>query len=168
MQNYFFGLPTYSDPFFLGYVAVAYKNYYGWSQSLTDFFQPQYASIMPELFDGTKNGDQINNALNDTIPKLVNHDLLTSIDTNAKYAYIVSAFNENSLLDWTPKIKMFMYHGDADTTVPYQNSVDTYNKLISNGTSNSILTFTPLPGATHGTGIGPYIESFIPTMISLK
>lgn len=168
MQNYFFNLNTYKEPFFLAYVAMAYQTYYNWTQPLSDFFQSKYANVIPGLFDGSKDGDQINSALNDTIPKLVNTDLLATIDTNTKYQYIVTAFNQNSLLDWTPTKKMFMYHGDADITVPFQNSVDTYNKLIANGASTSTVTFTPLPGATHGTGVVPYIEIFIPIMISLS
>ncbi|GHN01939.1 hypothetical protein WSM22_34280 [Cytophagales bacterium WSM2-2] len=168
MQNYFFGLSKYDEPFFLAFVAMAYKTSYNWTQPLTDFFQPKYASVIPGLFDGNKNGDQINAILNDTIPKLVNTDLLSTIDTNSKYKYIVDAFNINSLTDWVPTKKMYMFHGDADITVPYQNSVSTYNKLISNGASASVVTFTPLPGKTHGTGVVPYIEAFIPIMISLK
>jgi pimeloyl-ACP methyl ester carboxylesterase len=168
MQKYFFGLTTYDEPFFLGYVAMSYKTFYSWSNPLTDIFQSKYAAVIPSLFDGSKDGDQINSSLNDTIPKLVNSDLLSSIDTNSKFSYIVNAFNENTLLDWYPTKKMFMYHGDADVTVPYQNSVDTYNKLISNGASTATLTFTSFPGATHGTGVQPYIETFIPQLISLK
>jgi len=63
---------------------------------------------------------------------------------------------------------MFMYHGDADVTVPYDNSVITYQKLIANGASTSVLSLTPLPGKDHATGVLPYIEDFIPKMLQLK
>lgn len=168
MQDYFFGLETYDEPFFIAFVADAYKTYYQWSQPLTDFFQSEYATIIPGLFDGTKTGDQIDSYLNDTIPKLINQQLLSSIDTDVDYQYIVDAFNHNSLLDWFPTKRMFMYHGDTDVTVPYQNSVDAYNTLISNGASTSILTLTPFPGKTHFTGLQPYIETFVPQLILLK
>lgn len=168
MQSYFWGLATYDEPFFLAYVAMAYRTYYNWTRPLTDVFQSKYASVIPGLFDGTQSGDQINAALNDTIPKLITPDILANINTSVNYQYITTAFNENSLLDWYPKVKMYMYHGDADITVPYQNSVNTYNKLIANGASTSVLTFTTLPGATHATGVVPYIEKFIPTLLSLK
>ena len=62
---------------------------------------------------------------------------------------------------------MYMYHGDIDVTVPYNNSLISYNKLIANGASKSIVTFTTIPG-THYTGVAPYLESFIPKMLSLK
>lgn len=167
MQEYFFSLDTYDQPFFLAFVAQAYKTSFDWSQPLTDFFNEPYASRIPGLFDTSKSGDQINAQLTTNIKTLVSADILANINTSAKYKYIVDAFNENSLVDWTPKVKMFMYHGDADITVPYQNSVITYQKLIANGASNSTVTFTTLPGKTHYTGVVPYIEQFVPKMLEL-
>ena len=168
MQEYFFALDTYEEPFYLGYVAVAYKSAYSWTQSLSDFFKEPYATLIPSLYDGSKSGAQINAQLTTSIEDLVSEDLPIHIDTDAKYKYIADAFKLNSLTDWTPTKKMFMYHGDADITVPYTNSVATYNKLIANGASTSTISLTTLPGATHGTGVIPYIEDFIPKMLDLK
>src|SRR5258706_649854 len=169
MQEYFFGLTTYDEPFYIAYVAMAYKTQYNtWTQPLSDFFNEPYASRIPGLFDGSKNGKQINTALTTSVPDLIGTDLRANINTDARYKYVVDAFNENSLTDWKPTIKMFMYHGDADTTVPYENSVITYQKLIARGASSSILSLTTLPGKDHGTGVLPYIEDFIPKMMQLK
>ena len=168
MQEYFFGLTTYEDPFYLAFVATAYQNYYEWAEPLSHFFQQPYATIIPGLFDGSKNGGQIDALLTDSVAHLVNTDLLQNIDSDSQYQYIVTAFTENSLLDWKPTIKMFMYHGDADTTVPYQNSVDTYNQLIANGASVDIVTLTLFPGKTHATGVNPYIEDIIPKILSMN
>ncbi|HEY5825268.1 MAG TPA: alpha/beta hydrolase [Cyclobacteriaceae bacterium] len=168
MQEYFFALDTYNDPFYLGYVAMAYKSAYSWTPSLSDFFKEPYATRVPTLYDGSKSGSQINAQLTTTIKDLVSSDLLVHIDTDTKYKYIADAFILNSLTDWKPTKKMFMYHGDADVTVPYVNSVVTYNKLIANGASASVISLTTLPGATHGTGVIPYVEDFIPKMLALK
>jgi pimeloyl-ACP methyl ester carboxylesterase len=168
MQEYFFTLTNYDQPFYLAYVARAYQNEYHWTQPLTDIFKEPYASRIPELLNGTLTSGDINAQLTTSIKDLVNDDLRTHIDTDAKYKYIVDAFKENSLTDWTPTKKMFMYHGDADTTVPYSNSVVTYNKLIANGASANNVTLTALPGKDHGTGVIPYIEKFIPKLLELK
>jgi pimeloyl-ACP methyl ester carboxylesterase len=168
MQHYLFAQEIYNEPFFIADVALAYQTYYHWSAPLTDFFIPRYAAAIPSLFDGTKTGSQINDHLNDTIPKFINPDLLATIDTNPKYHYIVDGFTQNSLLDWKPTVRMYMFHGDADTTIPFQNSIDTYNQLINNGASPATLTLTAFAGATHGTGVVPYIETFVPMLISLK
>ncbi len=168
MQEYFFGLETYDNPFFLAYVALAYQTYYDWTEPLSNFFVDVYADKIPGLFDGSKSGGAINEELSYTISELVQPDLLENIDTNPDYQYLVDGFNSNGLTDWTPTVKTYMFHGTADVTVPYQNSVDTYNKLIENGTSTSVLTLTPLEGATHYTGVVPYIEAMVPLILDLQ
>lgn len=168
MQEYFFDQQTYNQPHYLAYVAMSYQSYYSWTGILNDFFSEPYASRIPTLFNGILDSDEINDQLTDNISELIDLDLLENIETDPKYDYLVDAFNENSLLDWTPEIKMYMYHGDADKTVPYENSVSTYNHFIANGASSEIVTFTTLPGADHGSGIFPYIENLIPAIMDLK
>jgi pimeloyl-ACP methyl ester carboxylesterase len=168
MQEYFFKQQTYTQPFYIAYVAMSYQSYYGWTGAITDFFKEPYASRIPSLFNGSNNSNTINAQLTNHIPDLVNADLLGHINTDPKYSYMVTAFNDNSLLDWTPTIKMYMYHGDADTTVPYENSVSTYNYFINHGTSADVVSFTTLYGADHGSGVIPYVESFIKIADGLK
>jgi pimeloyl-ACP methyl ester carboxylesterase len=168
VQNFFFNQEIYEQPFFMAFVAVAYKAHYNWTQPLTDLFQQPYASAMPALFDGSKDGGQINASLTTTVSELVAPDIHANIDTDSKYTYILTAFEENSLTDWTPETKMFMYHGDADVWVPYYSSITTYNKLIANGASTSTVTLTTLPGKTHSTGVVPYIEDIIPKILQMR
>jgi len=168
MQEYFWGLESYEQPFYLAFVAQAYKTTFGWTEPLTDVFNEPYASKIPALLDGSKTNNQINDALTTNIADLVSADILSNIDTNKKYEYIVNAFKENSLVDWKPTIPVHMYHGDADVTVPFNNSQITYDKLIANGASASVVTFTTLPGATHYTGIFPYLELVLPQLIDGK
>jgi len=167
MQEYFWSQTEYDQPFYLAFVVQAYKTTFGWSQPLTDMLNEPYADKIPALVNGTKTNDDINIELTNNIAGLVNADILAQIDTDAKYKYIVDAFIDNSVVDWKPTIPMFMYHGDVDTTVPYSNSVVSYNKLIANGASTSVVTLTTLNGADHYTGIFPYIELFIPKMMSI-
>ena len=115
---------------------------------MTDFFKEPFASRIPSLFDGQKGAGEINAQLTTKLTDLIQENVLDNINTDPKYTYLLDAFNENSLTDWTPTIKMFMYHGLSDTTVPYQNSVDTYNKFLDNGASMSVVSLTPLEG-TH-------------------
>jgi pimeloyl-ACP methyl ester carboxylesterase len=168
MQEYFFGLETYDDPFFLAYVALAYKEHYNWNQGLNIMFNEPYASIIPGLFDKTKSGSQINAQLTTNVAELVKADLLENIDTDPQYSFIVDAFHDNSLVDWQPTKPIYMYHGTADVTVPYENSVISYEKLINKGANPQLLTFIPLEGGTHGTGVIPYIEKFMNKVLELK
>lgn len=168
VQEYFFGLDTYDQPFFLAYVAAAYKQTYDWDRDLTFFFKEPYASTIPALFDGQKSGSEINQSLTQNVSDLVQEDFIQNIDSNPEYAFIVNAFNDNSLTDWTPTIPMYMYHGDADTTVPYSNSVSTYENFINTGTSTTVVSFTPIPFGTHSTGVTPYIIDLINKLLTFK
>jgi hypothetical protein len=167
MQEYIFSLLDYNDPHYLAYMARAYQIEYDKENLLTDFFKEPYASRIPGLFDGQKGADEINAQLTSKVSDLIQEDMLNNIKTNPQYDYLENAFVENSLTDWNPKIQMFMYHGLSDATVPYQNSEDTYDKLLANGTSTSVLTLTPLDG-THSTAINPYIAAIIEKLLSLK
>lgn len=168
MQQYFFGLDAYDQPYYMAYVALAYKNTYGWDQPLSDFFQEPYASNIPDYFDGSLSGSQINSNFPEVVADFIQPEFLANIDTDPKYADIVNAFNENSLTDWAPQSKLFMYHGTADVTVPYQNSVDTYESMIAAGASTDMVKLIPLEGATHGSGAMPYLLEVVPLFDGLK
>lgn len=168
MQEYVFSLNTYNEPSFLAYVSLAYQLHYQWTQPLTDVFNEPYASLIPGLFDGTFSLEEINFNLTADIPELLNNEFLEGIDVNPQYLYFVNALEENSLTDWAPTKKMFLYHGDADTTVPIENSVTTYTQFIYNGASSNTVEFIALPGATHSSGVLPYIEDLVPRLLSLS
>ncbi|MDL5049419.1 alpha/beta hydrolase [Oscillatoria amoena NRMC-F 0135] len=166
VQEYFFDQVTYDDPYYLAYVSMAYKTTYEWAEPLATYFKEPYASSIPSLFDGSKTGSQINSELTTTVAELIAPDLLANISTNPAYNHLNEAFQVNSLLNWVPATTMIMYHGDSDITVPYENSVTTYNHFITNGASGTV-QFIPLAGATHGTGVVPYIEDFVAKLIDL-
>jgi pimeloyl-ACP methyl ester carboxylesterase len=90
------------------------------------------------------------------------------IDTDSKFQFLREKFQENSLVDWVPVAPVFMYHGDADITVPVQNSQTTYDRLITNGASPENLQLITLPGKDHNTAITPYIEDVVKKLDSLN
>ncbi len=159
-QEYFFDLETYNQPFFLAYVVNSYKESFDWDESLSLMFQEPFATEIPSYFDGSMNGGEINAKLDTMIANLLQPDLLQNAN-DSKYDFIMTAFEENSLTDWVPQTRMFMYHGNADITVPFSNSVAVYDEFMSNGASSSVVTFTSLEGGTHFTGFFPYIENLV-------
>ena len=168
MQEYFFDLETYSEPFYLAYVALAYEDFYGWNSSAKLFFQEPYASKIETLFDGSKSGSEINAQLTQSVNSLLTPAILNGIDTDEAFEQINEAFMENSLTDWKPTIPVYLYHGTADVTVPYQNSTISYDKLIAQGTSKTVLSLTDLPFATHSTGVTPYIIELTNKLLAFK
>ena len=99
---------------------------------------------------------------------MLTSNFINNIYTDADLKIIVDAFEENSLDKWIPKNKMIMYHGTDDITVPYQNSVDTYNSFISLGADKNIVEFIDLIGENHSSGSLPYIVSLFDEFEKLK
>jgi pimeloyl-ACP methyl ester carboxylesterase len=168
MQKYFFGLTTYSQPFYMAYVLKSYQEYYGFQSAVSDVFNEPYASKIGSLFNGSTSSGDINFALTNTIPDLIRSDIRTNISTDSKYEYLINAFRENSLTDWTPTKQIYFYHGDADETVPYNNSQLTFQKLLDNGTPQNLITFITLTGSTHSTGAVPYFQDVISRLLKMK
>ncbi len=168
VRDFFFDQVTYGNPFFLAFVAEAYRTYYNEADDfLSLFFQEPYATDIPDYFTGEFSGGTINGFLTDSIASLINPEYLTDTE-NAKFDVVNDKMRDNSLTDWTPSIPVYMYHGNADITVPYQNSIDSYNTLISNGASETVVTFTTLEGATHGSGFFPYIVDVVEELTNLR
>jgi len=168
MLDYFLDLDTYHVPYYIAYVAIGYKTSYDWDNELNKMFNEPYASIIPDYFNGKYSGSEINNVLNDTISVLLTSNFINNTYSDPNLRIIIDALEENSLDNWVPKTKMFMYHGTSDITVPYQNSLDTYNNFINNGASESIIELIPLNGKTHSSGALPYIIDLFDKFNSLK
>jgi pimeloyl-ACP methyl ester carboxylesterase len=168
MLNYFLSLETYHQPYYLAYVAFSYKTSYDWGLQLSDIFNEPYASLIPQYFNGQHSGGEINSILSYSVNLLLNENFRNNFYTDPSLNVVVEAFEENSFNQWVPKTKMFMYHGTADITVPYQNSVDTYNNFIANGVNSSLVEFIPLESQTHSTGAIPYILDIFDKFENLK
>lgn len=167
MQTRLFAMSTYESPFYLGYIAMAYRSAYDFNTLLTDFFQEPYAARMPGLYDNEKSSGEINSQLTTSITNLIQPSMRAGLGTDARYKYLADAFAENSLTDWTPTKPMYMYHGTSDTTVPFENSLHTFETLMQNGASPSLVTFTPLPG-NHETAVTPYVGAVLLKLWDLK
>lgn len=168
MLDYFISKETYHVPYYIAYVAMGYKTSYDWILPLSSIFNEPYASIIPEYFNGKYSGYEINSVLSDDMSELLTSNFINNIYTDADLKIIVDAFEENSLDQWIPKNKMIMYHGTDDITVPYQNSVDTYNSFISLGADKNIVEFIDLVGENHSSGSLPYIVSLFDEFEKLK
>jgi hypothetical protein len=167
MQSYLFDLVTYDDPYYLAYVASAYLSVYEISGTLNDFFNAPYAGAIPGLFDGMHSGSQINAALTTDMSLLLTPGVREGFEINPEFVDWRQAFQQNSLTDWAPEISLFLYHGTSDTTIPIENSQDTYDALIANGANEDDLTFIAVTG-THSTAVGPYIQDFFPKLLALR
>lgn len=168
MLDYFISKDTYHVPYYIAYVSIGYKTSYDWNIPLSSIFNEPYASIIPDYFNGKYSGYEINSVLSDDISELLTSNFINNVYSDPELKIIVDAFEANSLDQWVPKNKMIMYHGTDDITVPYQNSVDTYNNFISLGADKNTVEFIDLIGENHSSGSLPYIISLFDQFEKLK
>lgn len=168
MQEYFFGLDTYKDPYYLAYVGMSYQSYYNDPGLISSFFNEPYASRIPALFDGVNTPGAINAELTDSISVLVTEDILDYTNSNPAFESLRDKFEENSLVDWKPTLPVFLYHGDADVTVPYQNSELTHQAFLDNGASAETVQLIALPGRDHNNGVELYVAEVVKKLQEMK
>ncbi|NMB82832.1 MAG: hypothetical protein GYA14_13555, partial [Ignavibacteria bacterium] len=78
---------------------------------------------------------------------------------------VISAFESNSLLNFTPASPIRFYHGDSDEFVPYINSINARNYFRSKGANAELIT---IPGGTHSTSVLPSIVGAIEWFETLR
>ena len=135
---------------------------------MSDIFKEPFASIIPNYFNGSYSGGQINDFLTYNIDSLLTEEFKNNVHSSSKYSEIINAFEENSLVNWVPKTKMYLYHGTDDIAVPYNNSVTSYDNFIKLGTSPSIISLNPLQGKDHASGSLPYMIDIFDKFEALK
>ena len=145
---------SYADPGYIGYLFTAYNDIYGWNR-LNDIFKSPYGDLMPDLFNGSYTWGQIlaqlPGSFNQLVKTVFRNDFL-----NGNEPEFTSAFQQNTLLNWTPRAPIRFFHGNADRIVPYQNALTTVTNLRNNGANN--ISLITISGGTHETAAA---QSFV-------
>jgi len=146
----FMELEEYDSPAFLVLLIAAFDEVYGWNR-LNDFFNSNYAEIIPTLLAGTLTTGQINDQLPTRMSELFNPVFLESF-TNGNEPEVDAALIENTLLNWSPSAPIRLFHGNADQFVPYTNALTTVDNLTGFGATIDLVT---IDGGDHYTSIIP-------------
>lgn len=149
-----FGKSSYIDLGYIGYLFTAYNEIYGWNR-LNDIFKSPYGDLMNNLFNGSLTWGQILSQLPGTFNQLVKTGFRNDF-LNGNEPEISSAFQQNTLLNWSPQAPIRFFHGNADQIVSYQNALTAVANLKNNGASN--ISLITIYGGTHETAAA---ESFI-------
>jgi predicted esterase len=152
--------PADEDVVLAAYFVTSYNRLYGWDR-LDEMFNPLYAGHVESLFDGSRSFDAIEAALAPTVGDLLDPAFVARY-LRGEEPEVLAAIADNALLDWTPQTPLRLYHGSADTTVPYANAVTALQTYRQRGAPDVALV--TLEGVDHVGGIsaaiGPTLEWF--------
>lgn len=128
------------------WVLLTYDRIYGLNRPMTYYFKEPYASRITAQGYRAYIPVSLNETLTDTFKKAVNDGTDTAF---------LNAVADNDIHDWQPKTPTRLYHGDADVTVFYLNSVNAYNAMKARGAAS--VELIPIKNANHATGLPSYI-----------
>lgn len=130
----------YPTPGYLPYVVISYQEVYSnLYESLDEVFLPQYADIIPELFDGTNSMGVINSQFPDVPSQALLPEVLEAYENDPEHP-IRLALQDNDLYDWAPQAPVRLYYCEGDDQVSYLNSVVCLEAMQNNG-ANDVLAF---------------------------
>jgi pimeloyl-ACP methyl ester carboxylesterase len=155
INDYVLAQTEYPMPYYIGYLFNSYLQMGDITNPPTDIFKSPYSERILKLYDGTKSGEEINAQLTTKVADLFTAEYRTGANSNTKFASVIISLNKNSISAWKTTVPTMIYHGTADTYVPYQVSENIYNDFLAKGVPKSTVTLVPIPGAGHNTAILP-------------
>ncbi|PWJ42305.1 lipase family protein [Sediminitomix flava] len=161
---------TYPSPVLLTMPILTYNNLYVKGE-LTDYFNPTYASKLPELLNGTANVDGINLQLTQNLADLFNTDFLANLRSDEGTTVLDQYFEANSVHDWTPTAPITFYHHTQDEIIAVESTEATVASMSDGGATVNYIEldqFTPAieeGKSVHGEAA---IYSFVQSLLLLR
>ncbi len=155
INDYIVEQTNYPNPFYVGYLYNSYMKMDLIDVEPSEIFQEPYADKIPDLYNGAKTGDEINDELTTNVADLFTADYLANYKTDSKYSSVTSALEENSVEPWHTTTPTMLLHGTADNYIPIEVSANMYQSLLAAGADENDVTMVPLPGKDHIGGIVP-------------
>jgi len=155
--------PEYPNPAFIAYFLLAYNQVYQWNR-LGDIFMSPYETMVPQLFDGNHTTSQISEALPATLSELIQNDFVSGYLSGTDQQ-LMSAVEENTLLDWVPQAPVLLIQGVNDEIVPPQNMM-TAKDYFENHGATGVETWW-INGGTHSEAAVPAYVRMISWVDSL-
>ena len=121
----------YPEPVYLPYLLMGINEVYNITDS-DKLFRAPYDSLVPILYNGEYNLQEINAFLPEIPADVVHPDLLKEYKENPNFKFN-TALKENDLLDWKPETPTRICFCKSDKIVLYENSVVAFKKMKKNG-----------------------------------
>ena len=138
----------YGKPYYLPYVLLAYIEYYDLGE-LGDFFLPEYAEILPILFDGYHSDGDIDEQLPNPPIQILLPELIEQFQNDPDH-FLRNYLEENDLINWAPQSLTYLFHGLGDELIPFQNAQIAYDSFIENGSDPENIGLVSIPESYGG------------------
>lgn len=161
VSDHIIHLDVFPSPMYLPYYIYSHQQYGSLDEPLVNFFQEPYASMIPDLFDGSNSNPYINNQLPDTVSQLLVPEFIENFNSDANYEALRLDLEINSVKAWQTGSLIRFYHGTADLNVPFSESQNIYNDFIDLDLNSSI-QLIEMEDLNHESGVLPWgISTFI-------
>jgi len=137
---------------YLAFGLYAYHLVYGIGPTLADIFQPPYAAMMDDFFDGTHSFAEIAAVLPPRYSDLLQPALVEALNADPNHPYRL-AMRLNDVYDWLPAAPLRMYHSAADTVVPIANAEVALARMTALGADVDLVVVSQTLG--HGDAAVP-------------
>lgn len=168
INNHILGLDTYPMPYFLGYMINSYSNLDILGVDISEIVNEPYATRIPTLFDGTKDGEEINTELTTSVSELLTEEYRDGFLTDSKYQPVRFAMLDNSVTAWDISTPTALLHGEDDVFVTPLVSENLYQDFINLGVSEGLIQMGLFPGIDHPEGIIPCGISSVNWFLEIK
>ncbi|MCW3126777.1 MAG: esterase/lipase [Bacteroidetes bacterium] len=145
MVNMILSNSNYNDPSFLPALFMSYNKVYHYAAHDSDIFVSPYDTLLPVLYNGSKEGYQINPQLPGVANQVLQQKIIDTLQ-NDPNNFFTQLLRKNDAYNWTPTSPVHMFFCTADEIVPYQHSAVAVDHFIANG---SVTADTLNVGATY-------------------
>lgn len=167
MRGWIMKQARYEQPFYIAYIMESFKKYSGVDVAYSDVFSEEFAEAFPALLDGTKSGSQINDYFQTTHKGEIFADDFEDdaiVESDAKYASLLTAFDENKVNAWQTTSSVWLFYGSEDLWVPGEQSVKMLQQFQSAGSGANIklkrVDNSSLPSGMEAN----HVNTFIPAL----
>jgi pimeloyl-ACP methyl ester carboxylesterase len=155
---------VFTSPAFLSLIVYSYNLVNGFDKPMDYYFKEPYASQMPDLLNGSKDADEINNILPENLEELFDAGFMERMSDGTE-TEMINAFRENSVHNWFPDAVTRLYHSAGDEYIPIEDSQNTAD-LMSKGGAD--VTFVGLGDGDHSESAIAMLTKVIPWFESLR
>ncbi|AFK04810.1 phospholipase/Carboxylesterase [Emticicia oligotrophica DSM 17448] len=139
------------------WVLLTYDRIYKLNRPMTDYFAAPYAAQIQKEQQNARISGSLTTLLSDAVKKGISNGTDTAL---------LNAVKDNDVFDWNPKTPTQLYHGTADTYVPFFNSQTAYDAMKKRGANN--VELIPVQGGDHASSIQTYLLGTLSFFSNIK